>query len=82
MEGLYYVTATDSFLSGWGRALGKINKLVIECESYEEAETVQEKLERRSDMSHVNICITEPRYNNSKYYTSYITKEDQPGWYM
>ena len=28
----YYVTMTDKFMSGWGEAAGKVNKLVIECE--------------------------------------------------
>ena len=32
----YYVTATDIFLSGWGKAKDKINKVVIECDFKEE----------------------------------------------
>ena len=26
---MYYVTMTDKFMSGWGKARGKINKLVF-----------------------------------------------------
>ena len=37
---MYYVTMTDKFMSGWGRAEGKINKFVVECETREKAETI------------------------------------------
>ena len=31
--GEYYVSMTDKFFSNWGKARGRINKLVIECET-------------------------------------------------
>ena len=37
----YYVTMTDEFMSGWGNAARKTNKLVIECDSMCEAIVVE-----------------------------------------
>ena len=35
---MYYVSMVDSFLSGWGRAEGKISVVVVKCSSLSEAE--------------------------------------------
>ena len=29
---MYYVTATDKFMSGWGLAKGKTKKVIVICE--------------------------------------------------
>lgn len=42
-----YVTMTDNFMSGWGDAEGKINKLSIECDDCDEAEIVAENCCRK-----------------------------------
>lgn len=78
----YYVTMTDSFLSGWGKAEGKINKLIFECDNYDEAETVEQNAENRTDMKYINICTKKPYYNSNKYLTQTKTKEDCPNWYQ
>jgi hypothetical protein len=78
----FYVTMTDSFLSGWGRAKGKTNKLIFECENYTEAEKVKDYADTRTEMKYVNICINRPtRYNGSGYLTQYKTKQECPEWY-
>ena len=77
----YYVTMTDKFLSGWGRAKDKINKVVIECDSLQEAETVAENARNRSDMIRVNIATKKPYYNKDKYLISFRTKSDWPAWF-
>ncbi len=77
----FYVTMTDSFMSGWGMAQGRTNKLVFICDSYEEAEIVHENAKNRSEMKYVNISANFPYYNNSKYYTQIKTKEEYPNWY-
>jgi hypothetical protein len=59
---MYYVTMTDRFMSGWGPARGTINKLVIACQSYEEAETIERNAKLRSEMRYVNICNRKPSY--------------------
>ena len=59
---MYYVTMTDKFLSGWGNATNKTNKFIIECETIEQAETIQKNARKRSEMKYINICINKPRY--------------------
>lgn len=78
----YYVTMTDSFLSGWGMAEGKTNKLVIECNNLQEAEIVANNARARSDMKYVNICTTKPRYSSSAYYVSWHDKSSYPNWFV
>lgn len=77
----FYVTMTDKFMSGWGMANNKINKLVFECDSLAEARKVEEYAETRSEMKYINIRDSKPYYSNNKYYTQYKTKEEYPRWY-
>ena len=56
----YYVSMTDKFLSGWGMADHKTNKLVIECDSYDEALIVEQNAKNRSEMKYINICFNKP----------------------
>jgi hypothetical protein len=49
----YYVTMTDKFMSGWGQAAGKVNKLVIEASSYDEAAVVAANAKSRGEMKNV-----------------------------
>ena len=78
---MYYVTMTDKFMSGWGEAKGKTNKLVFVCETYEQAQTVAENAENRSEMRYVNICTEKPCYNSKQYLTQFKTIEEAPTWY-
>lgn len=78
---MLYVTMTDKFMSGWGKAEGKINKLIFECETLEEAEIVAENARNRSDQKYVNICSTKPYYNKDRYFAQVKTKKDYPTWY-
>ena len=77
----YYVTMTDKFMSGWGQAEGKINKLIFECDSYDEAEIVAENAKNRGDQKYINITSTKPYYNNSRYSAQYKNKETYTRWY-
>lgn len=78
---MYYVTMTDKFMSGWGMAEGKINKLIFECDTLEEAEAVAENAENRGDQKYINITQNKPYYNPNKYYAQIKTKEDSSIWY-
>ena len=82
-EKKYYVSMTDNFMSGWGQAKGKINKLVIECTSYEQAEIVENNARRRTEMKYINICINFPYhiFNNPNNYAQLKTIEDMPNWF-
>jgi hypothetical protein len=77
---MYYVTMTDRFLSGWGRADRKTNKLVIACSTYAEAIIVAENAERRGEMKYVNIRSTKPSYPASRYMTSFKDINDYAAW--
>jgi len=72
---------TDRFMSGWGMAKGKINKLVIECETYDEAITVHNNAVRRQEMKYININTNKPHYNENIYYVSMHDKTDYTNWF-
>lgn len=65
MKTKFYVTMTDKFMSGWGMAEGKTNKLIIECDNYEQAEIIERNARNRSEMRYVNICSSRPKYGRN-----------------
>ena len=42
---MFYVTMTDKFMSGWGYAAGKTNKLIIECADIAQAMQVDVEIQ-------------------------------------
>lgn len=78
----HYVTMTDTAMSGWGRADGRINKLIFECESDEEAMIVYRNAKARDEMQYVHIWKTKPRYNKNRYLAQYKTKSESSRWYV
>jgi len=56
----YYVVMTDKFLSGWGLAEGKTNKLVIVCDTHKEASTIERNASKRDEMKNVYIVRKMP----------------------
>jgi hypothetical protein len=79
---MYYVTTTDTFMSGWGQAKNKINKLVFSCDDFKQAVIVADNARYRTDQKHVNICSNKPYYNSNRYYVQYKTIKDYPSWYV
>lgn len=78
----FYVTMNDTFMSGWGHAEGKTNKLIIECETLEQVETVMENAENRNEMKYVNWHMKKyPYYNPNKFLVQVKTKKDYPKWF-
>jgi hypothetical protein len=77
----FYVTMTDKFMSGWGMAAGKINKLVIECDTMDEALVVWRNARKRPEMKLVTICHNRPSYNSSGYHVSRHDKTDYSTWF-
>lgn len=71
----YYITATDKFMSGWGKATNKINKVVSGTNNYSEAESIERKFKNRPEFKNVNIRITKPYYDKKNYLISYIEKD-------
>jgi len=72
---------TDKFMSGWGMAEGKINKLVIECDTYNEAEIVQDNARNRTEMIYININRNKPNYDKNRCYVSLHDKSDYGNWF-
>lgn len=56
-----YVRMTDKFMSGWGKAEGKTNVLVIECENWTQAIAISAAAKERREMRRVKICGNAPR---------------------
>jgi len=72
----YYVTMTDKFMSGWGKAEGKINKYVIRCSTFEDARLIEINAHRRREMKHINVTNKMPYYSPTRYYVSLEAFED------
>ena len=66
----YYVSMTDKFMSGWGEAKGLINKFVIECDTYEQALTIERNADKRNEMVHINITDKKPYFNSNRFLVS------------
>jgi hypothetical protein len=78
----YYVSMTDTFMSGWGEARDKINKLIFLCDTMEEAQIVKDNAEQRTDQKYINICTQKPYYNKYRYSVQIKTKEEYNSWYV
>ena len=68
---------TDKYLSGWGMSEGKTNKLIIECETIEQAEQVERAARYRDEMRYVNIRISKPRYGATWQHLGHLCR---PNW--
>jgi len=80
-EAPYYVTCTDKFMSGWGGAEGLINRLILPCETEEEAWIVYDNANGRTDQKNVHVCTTKPRLKSSGYLYQVMDRDDAKPWY-
>ncbi len=80
---MYYVTMTDKFMSGWGKAKGLINKLILSCETYDEALIAAQNAKNRSEMKYINIRNQKPYYSADRYCVSRHgrTEGDYQSWF-
>ncbi len=77
----YWVTMTDRFMSGWGMAKGKKNKLVIECDTARQADAIYAAAQQRPEMKYINESYKRPYYNPRTYYVSWKSAiDDMPMW--
>jgi len=76
-----YVTATDSFMSGWGKARGKKNKVILPVKSLREAEVVAQNARNRSDMKYVSIRRTKPNAAERGVLWSLMNRKNAAQWY-
>ena len=59
---MYYVTMTDTFMSGWGHAKNMKNKYIVSCDTMEQAEAIEDAANDRDEMKYVCIRLTKPYY--------------------
>jgi hypothetical protein len=67
-------------MSGWGMAEGMTNRVVLPCESHDEALIVAQNAENRAEMKRVAICSTKPRARRGTLY-SVLTRDDAERWF-
>ena len=75
----YFVTMTDTMLSGWGQAENKTAKRVILCQSWREAQIIVSGLnncKNRNGMRYINIAYKFPKYSEKRYTVSVDEFED------
>jgi hypothetical protein len=67
----YYIVMTDPFMSGWGKAEKKTNKLVIGTDDYQLAELIEKNARKRKDFKYINVRTTKPYYDENRVFVSY-----------
>lgn len=77
----FYVCATDSFMSGWGKSRGLNNRVILPCDSLDEAFLVANYARSRSEMKRVTICEAKPRLNHHANTYSLMCRESATAWY-
>lgn len=82
VEKKVYISMIDKFMSGWGYAEGKLNRLVFECDTHEESMIVLNNALSRSDMRNVNYHTEKPYFNNKTNFVQYKNKDMYPNWYV
>ena len=77
----WYVLVTDTFMSGWGPAEGKTNRLVFPCDSFAEAESVASYAASRTDTENVRVEPSPPPAFWRCELGQLMTPEVAPAWY-
>lgn len=77
----WYVTCTDKYLSYWGEARNKINKLVFVCDNLTEARRVESNCQKRRDFKNINLVNNRPYYSGRTHYTEIKTKDNASHYY-
>ena len=76
----FYVTLTDTFMSGWGKAKNLTNRLVFPCEDMDEAIGVSEYAKSRTDTKNVRICTVKPQIKPWQY-VHVMDPDHSVAWY-
>ena len=68
----YYVISVDRGMSGWGDMKGKINKCIVPCDTFDQAESVVRYIESRTDQEDIEIVEGEPSIEPNVEYSIVI----------
>lgn len=71
------ITATDTFMSGWGHAKGGKSKCAWAC-TPDHWEKVYNWVESRPEMKYVNVTTKQWRPRNAKHVHIYVVGENHP----
>lgn len=66
----FYVIMIDRFMSGWGKADGKKNRLIIECDSLSVAEGIALAAKNRDEMKNIRVSELLPQSSPRQYIVS------------
>ena len=76
-----YVTATDTFMSGWGGASGKKSKVVVVCDDWEQVDRVRSNMESKSkEMKYINVYREKPHFSPSRFHTMFYKASECSLW--
>ena len=75
-----YISMTDP-ATGGQISDGRISKLVLTCETSEDADAVINNAETLG-MKRISVAYKRPRYPTKTHVTAYHTKADYPKWYI
>ena len=79
-DAMRYVLCNDMFMSGWGKAEGRTNTIILPCKSYREAEIVAHNARSRTDQKRVRIVEQKPRLRPGVLY-SLMDRKTAGRWY-
>lgn len=74
---MFYVSMTDSFLSGWGGAVGKKAILVICCDTPEKMDIALEFGRKRPEMTNIKTSSVKPFYGSDRYTVEWWICDDE-----
>lgn len=77
-----YVRMTDKFMSGWGGAKGMTNVLVVECDTREQADTIEMAAQRRDEMKRIEMMETHPKSRKGVLYTDKHFNDMGGPWHL
>lgn len=75
-----YVTMTDTFLTGWGKARGRIAKYVMGANTLEEAQIIIQNAEDRGDQKNIRLRQTRPTYPILTHRIGFMDRESAKAW--
>lgn len=73
----WLITATDKFMSGWGKASGGLSKCAWACKP-ENVDKVLQWVKNRSDMKYVNVTNNNWYPRNAEHVHIYVVKDNHP----
>jgi hypothetical protein len=79
-EAAFYVTAIDSFMSGWGGAQGKSNVICLPCVDESQAKKAMAYMLSRPEIEKIKVSRQKPLVDVEAT-VSVFNPQDQPVWY-